>query len=82
MSVGLGACLELCLLSCVEGGQQGRVWHVRRRPHLAYSLDSPPPILPFVSQCCSYVINLSLREGSAYFMRIYALNGAGLEGYR
>jgi hypothetical protein len=29
-----------------------------------------------------YVINLQLRDGAAYFMRIYARNGAGLEGFR
>ncbi|PSC75196.1 Helicase sen1 [Micractinium conductrix] len=29
-----------------------------------------------------YVINLDLKRGSAYFMRIYATNGAGLEGYK
>lgn len=29
-----------------------------------------------------YVINLGLRDGGTYFMRIYARNGAGLEGYR
>ncbi len=29
-----------------------------------------------------YVINLDLQKGSAYFMRIYATNGAGLEGFR
>ena len=29
-----------------------------------------------------YVINLSLAWGASYFMRVYATNGAGLEGYR
>ncbi|KAL4419982.1 hypothetical protein ABPG75_007080 [Micractinium tetrahymenae] len=29
-----------------------------------------------------YVINLDLQKGSAYFMRIYATNGAGLEAFR
>ena len=29
-----------------------------------------------------YVINLGLELSSSYFVRIYAMNGAGLEGYR
>ena len=29
-----------------------------------------------------YIVNLDLAQGSAYFMRIYATNRAGLEGYR
>lgn len=29
-----------------------------------------------------YVINLDLLQGQAYFVRIYAQNGAGLEAYR
>jgi hypothetical protein len=28
------------------------------------------------------VINLDLRDGAPYFMRISATNGAGLEGFR
>lgn len=29
-----------------------------------------------------YIVNLDLARGGSYFMRIYATNGAGLEGYR
>lgn len=29
-----------------------------------------------------YIVNLNLAMGASYFMRIYATNGAGLEGFR
>ena len=29
-----------------------------------------------------YIINLQLDGGSSYFVRVYAVNGAGLEGFK
>ena len=69
-----------------------------RRPSLCQTdprkRDPPfPPPIPFLpslqlelapagTEFQVVVINLDLKEGSPYFMRISATNGAGLEGFR